>query len=225
MELGRCISSFLNYTLQNKLHIEKSFHLPLSGDVVALGQPSPTPSSQQQQQQLNDECYDPNVDPHFAVMLPPSLVAASHHHRQISGGEMSDSIYERLPDEDMSQQPFNPMPSSLVTRGRLPKQIAPPQPPSLHSFATDILPPSMVDTDARFQLMMDPNGVSGDESFFSGTSSRFEQGNNCGDGQEHLVKPSQLKQRRRLNRKLNLCKMLAGLNDELCVIKVKLFGS
>lgn len=171
-DIGRCISAFLNFSLQNKHHIEKSLQI---SSAAAVHQNGPALHSMSQHSpRTPDECYDPNMDENFGAMLPPT----NHHHPLNHQEQMTEGIYERLPGEDQSKslqsegikESLNEFPS-LVRVRRQAKHV----PPGRFS------PSDMLDA---------PHNGPEEEAF-------FYEGNNTNE--EQLVKPSQLKQRRRLN--------------------------
>ena len=218
--MGRCISTFLNYALTNRLQTEKNFQLATAA-VAALHH-----QQQQQHSPGNDDddeddqqCYDPNTDPSFAPLLaahslaahqapPPSLrhhphhpqlhPHQLHHHRSAeliaSADEGGSSIYERLPGEQ------HQAPEKVAAA----YQHGLPQPP----------PQSLVRRTARSASGRHQRSGGGKSSFDvedededvgvgvggggDSPSSFFTYEGGAGSAQEEqLVKPSQIKQQRR----------------------------
>ena len=171
----------MNFSLQNKRQIEKGLQLAASSVVASQG-PQHSPISGLSNS--NDDCYDPNMDQHFgAPLLVPPHQMLPHNHQSNHCEPLSNSIYEPLPDgqslqthESMKATYQHGLPTSLVKQpsgsGSQSKQ-------HVHSYDTS----GLIEADET----MDESS-----SFF--TSSIYDDNHN-----EKLVKPSQIKQRRRLN--------------------------
>lgn len=188
-DLGQLISSFLNYTLQNKILIEKSFQIAGSTGGQAQVDQTIEAGGETVTGIVNDECYDPNNDQQqFASMLPPQLQQHLQHHRQLPSDQrnnLGNNLYEPLPDDERQQQHFQ---HNLTRQQHLQAEV------SKHNFAAE----------------EEDDGETGSAGGHFFTNPAFNAGNGdnaCGE-QEHLVKPSQIKQRRRLNRKLIMSQCL-----------------
>ena len=179
--MGRCVSSFLNYALQNKLQIEKGLQIGPSVQSDAQQSPGSAISNS------NDDCYDPSADQHFGsiMMVPPHQLHNRRqlHHDPDESEARSDSIYERLPEEQARVEQIKAgvayqhgLPSSLVRQPRG-------QGKHVHTFGSGLIEPE--------------DEVEEDTSTFF--TPVYE-----GNPDEQLVKPSQIKQLRRLNCKCNL---------------------
>lgn len=191
--MGRCISSFMNYALQNKLAIEKAFQLSATTAGSSSGLPAAQASPNSVLSNSHEDCYDPSIDPHFAPMMvsPRQL----HRSRQADPSEpLSDSLYEHLPNEQAAAEAMKSssgsayshgLPSSLVRQSRGGRS----KHGGGHPFgasATGLLEPA-------------------DDAVHPETSPFFTAGYEPGSHEERLVKPSQIKQRRnRANCKLFL---------------------
>ena len=79
--MGRCISTFLNYALTNRLQTEKNFQLATAA-VAALHhqqhQQHHSPGNGDEDDEDDQQCYDPNTDPSFAPLLAAHSLAAAH---------------------------------------------------------------------------------------------------------------------------------------------------
>lgn len=186
-DLGRCISSFLNCALQNKLNIEKSLQINTLNDGQTVGGTAAQQTSPGSVLS-NDECYDPNVDDNFTSILAPAHSTI----RQLlpdQSDNLSDSIYERLPDDEQQQHQrklsnkvnsvknnsaFNHISSLNKQRSRQ-KTVA--------QFGVD----QLIDNDTDDQ-----------QHQVDGYFAPIYVNHSSAGGEEQLVKPSQIKQRRRL---------------------------
>ena len=173
--MGRCISSFLSYALQNKHQIEKGLQITPSTVQPQAQQQSPGSAISN----TNEECYDPSADQHFGpIMVPPhQLHHQQLHHDPDQGEALSDSIYEHLPEEQAQVEPIKAvaayqhgLPPSLVrqSRGQSGKHV--------HAFGTGMMEHED-EADVETSTFFTPVYEGGDE--------------------EQLVKPSQIKQQRR----------------------------
>lgn len=187
-DLGRCISTFLNFALQNKVNVEKGLHITPMTDGQPAAQNSPGSALS------NDDCYDPNVDQVFGSIVPMSMQQPPHE----VGDTLSDGIYERLPDEqhrksggataaaDKPAGAFNDMPLVKPKRTSRSKHLP--------VYGSELL-----DTESGEQPSPAPVSHHPGDYF----TPLYVNSSTAG-GEEHLVKPSQIKQRRRLQN--NNCK-------------------
>nr|XP_027204834.1 rho GTPase-activating protein 190-like isoform X2 [Dermatophagoides pteronyssinus] len=129
-EMGKCISSFLNYCLQNKHLIEKNLQIATaSSNVVGI--------ENQFDPQTIDDCFigtDPN-DANFESILQQQ--AHINDHCESPSKLLSDSIYEKLPEDQQqlskihqqssstNKQHSNEFPSSFLVGHQRHKRYSP----------------------------------------------------------------------------------------------------
>ncbi|XP_075678056.1 rho GTPase-activating protein 190 isoform X2 [Dermatophagoides pteronyssinus] len=194
-EMGKCISSFLNYCLQNKHLIEKNLQIATaSSNVVGI--------ENQFDPQAIDDCFigtDPN-DANFESILQQQ--AHINDHCESPSKLLSDSIYEKLPEDQQqlskihqqssssNKQHSNEFPSSFLVGhrvGQTHKRYSP----------EDIL-------DSSSSAAAAVSDMRNAQHFFNPIFNSNEPRTAASTTGEHLLKPSEMiRQRKQQQQHLN----------------------